>query len=72
MSKEGIRINYSKEIEVNPNTSDCGTKWVRCDNGREYFDPPMPTLWLEMGDWGGSVFRWKNTLDGFDRLSSGD
>jgi hypothetical protein len=71
-SDEGIKIIYTKEREINPDPGDCGTKWIRCDNGREFFDPPMSTLWLTMGDWGGLVFRWENTADGFDQLSSGD
>ena len=72
MSRDGIKIIHSKKIEVEPVPSDCGTKWVRCDKGREFLAPPMPVLWLTMGDWGGSVFRWKNIRDGFDRFSVGD
>jgi hypothetical protein len=71
-SDEGINIDYQKEIEVGPNPRNCGTRWVRCDKGRQFFDPPMPTLWLAMGDWGGLVFRWKGFPGDFDQLNSGD
>ncbi len=71
-SKDGISILHMNEIEIEPGPGLCGSKWIRCDKGGAFFDSPNPTLRLQMGDWGGSVFRWNSLALGFDRLSVGD
>ena len=58
-SDHGLNILAAREFELEPGSVDCAGKWIQCTaEKRVLFRPPMPVLWLAMGDWGGSVFRW--------------
>jgi hypothetical protein len=72
-SDDGISVFGSSEFELEPGPIDCSSKWIHCTaDKRIFFHPPMPALWLAMGDWGGSVFRWTDVSTGFERFSVGD
>ena len=72
-SDDGISVVGSSEFELEPGSIYCSSKWIHCTaDKRIFFHPPMPALWLAMGDWGGSVFRWTGVSTGFDRFSVGD